>query len=327
VNQLADEKIRIWDAYWQDSRMQAAGPDNAPDIEQALDTHWAQLTGALPNGAKVLDLACGNGAVASVVARVSQEMGKSISVSGIDAADIDPPRYVARLAPLLQTIDFRANTRMEELPFEPATFDAVFSQYGYEFGDMGKTTSEIVRVLKPRGSVVVLALSASSHVVEAANKRMKQSQYILTQTKLFDVALAVAQALHNVESSGEGRDTKQYLERFSGEVERAISRFTNADSDVIMAMVIALQRVFTDRKTMDIATQLANINNMRKRLVEGSSRAEAMTKAALGDAGLNGLKRRLTEGGHLHIIESKPLSVGAHGTIAWRVLAQKVGKA
>jgi ubiquinone/menaquinone biosynthesis C-methylase UbiE len=323
VNQPADEKLRIWDAYWQDSRLQSAGPDNAPDIEAALDAHWAQLAAAIPDGGQVLDLACGNGAVASVVARVSQEMGKALKVHGIDAAAIDPPRYVTRLAALLRTIAFHGNTRMEELPFQAGTFNAVFSQYGYEFGDMGKTTSEIVRVLKPRGSVVILALPASSHVVDAASKRVKQSQHLLTQTKLFDVALAVAQALHNVESSGEGRDTKQYLERFNGEVERAISRFANTDSDVVMAMIIALQRVFTDRKTMDINTQLASINNMRKRLSEGAARAEATTKAALGDAGLNGLRRRLTEGGHLHLLESKPLSVGSHGTVAWRVVAQK----
>jgi ubiquinone/menaquinone biosynthesis C-methylase UbiE len=322
VNQSADDKYRIWDAYWHDSRMHSAGPDSAPDIEAALDAHWAQLAAALPPGAAVLDIGCGNGAVAAVVARTGQEMGKPLTVLAVDSAAIDPPRYVGRLAPLLNTIQFRGDTRMEELPLEAGVFDAVYSQFAFEYSDMAKTAKEVARVLKPKGQFVMLATPASGEATESANRRMKQSQHILTQTKLFDVALAVAQALHNVESSGEGRDTKQYLERFNEEVQRAVARFVNTDSDMVMSMVIALQQVFTDRKTMDIATQLATINAVRKRLVDGAARAELMLKAALGDAGLNGVRRYL-QMAQLTVLDTKPLSVGAHGTIAWRIVARK----
>lgn len=322
MTQPTDDKLRIWDAYWQDSRLHSPGPDGAADIEAALDAHWSQLAASLEEGAKVLDLACGNGAVALVVARTSHEMARALTVSGIDAAEIDPPQYVTRHAALLRTIDFRAKTRMEELPFDANTFHAVYSQFGIEYSDMAKAASEVARVLKPRGNLVILAIPATGEVIEHAKKRVKQSQYLLTQSKLFDVALAVAQALHNVESSGEGRDTRQYLERFNGEVERAIARFANADSDLVMAMVIGLQRVFTDRKTTDIADQLATITTMRKRLAESVARAEVTERAALGDAGLSGLKRRLTECG-LTVLDTKPLSVGEHGTVAWRITARK----
>jgi ubiquinone/menaquinone biosynthesis C-methylase UbiE len=322
VNQPADDKYRIWDAYWHDSRMHSSGPDSAPDIEAALDAHWSQLTAALPPGSSVLDLGCGNGAVAAVVSRKAQEMAKPLIVVGVDSAAIDPPRYVTRLAPLLSTIQFYPETRMEELPFEPARFDAVFSQFAFEYSDMAKTAKEIARVLKPRGQLSLLITPASSLVTESAFKRMKQSQHILTQTKLFDVALAVAQALHNVESSGEGRDTKQYLERFNDEVQRAVAKFVNTDSDVVMSMVIALQKVFTDRKTTDIATQLATINTMRKRLTDGAARAELLLKAALGDAGLNGVRRYL-QMAQMTVLEQKPFSVGNHGTVAWRMTARK----
>ncbi len=322
MNQPVDDKARIWDAYWQDSRMHSAGPDNAPDIEAALDAHWSQLAAGMPDGSSFLDLGCGNGAVASVVARTAQEMAKRFTIVGIDAAAIDPPRYVSRLAPLLSTIEFHADTRMEELPFEADTFDVVFSQYAFEFSDMAKSAKEVSRVLKPKGHFAMLAMPAGGEVIEAATKRTKQTGYLLTQTKLFDVALAVTQALYNVENSGEGRDTKQYLERFNGEVERVIARFANADSDVVMAIIIGLQRVFTDRKTTDIATQIGQINMIRKRLAEGEARAEAMKKAALGDAGLNGVRRYLQMAG-LTPLETKPVSVGDHGTIAWRMTARK----
>ena len=66
--------------------------------------------------------------------------------------------------------------------------------------------------------------------------------------------MAVAQALHNVERGSEGRDSKQYLERFSGEVERAMQGFADADGEVVIGMIVGLQRMFTDRKNTDIAT-------------------------------------------------------------------------
>jgi ubiquinone/menaquinone biosynthesis C-methylase UbiE len=323
VSSTAEEKYRLWDAYWRDSRLQSAGPDSSPEIEAALDAHWSEAAAALEPEAHVLDLACGNGAVSLVVARVSHEMAKDFKIVGIDAAAIDPLKYLPRHADLLRAIEFHPLTRMEELPFEPGTFDAVFSQYGLEYGDIAKSTLEVARVLKHGGVVIALALPASNSLIEQGAKKSKQAQQILAQTKLFDVALAVAQALHNVESTGEShRDTKQYLERFNNEVERLLARFANAESDMAMATVMALQKVFTDRKSVDISQQLASINMLRKRLTDLVARSEAMARAALGDAGLNGLKRRIQEAG-LKDVESKPFSVGSHGTVAWRISAKK----
>jgi hypothetical protein len=211
---------------------------------------------------------------------------------------------------------------MEELPFPDASFDAVISQFGLEYGDLAKAAWEITRVLKPQGIVSVLAMPSSSTVLEVAKNKMKQSQHVLTQTKLFEVALAVAQALHHVESTGEGRNTKEYLDRFSGEVERTMARFAKTDSDMVVAVILALQKIITERRSIDIAHQIAAINQLKKRVTDHVARTEAMTRAALGDAGINGLKRRLTEAG-IVIAESKPISVGNEGTVAWRIGGRK----
>jgi ubiquinone/menaquinone biosynthesis C-methylase UbiE len=325
VTSPAEDKYRIWDSYWRDSRLYTAGVE-VPEVEAALDQHWAQFAAQLPDEARVLDIACGNGAAALAVLRGAQQVAKSLSLVGIDAAAIEPAKYVTRFAAQLQEIEFHANTRMEELPFPPASFDAVISQFGIEYGELSKSVPELGRVLKPKGAVLVLAMPSTSTVVDQAGKKIKQSQHVLTQTKIFDVALAVAQALYNVESSdgGEGRDTKKYLDRFNSEVERLMSRFANTDSDTVVAVIIALQKVFTDRKTMDIAQQIAAINMLKKRVSDHVARTEAMMRAALGDAALDGLRRRLGDAG-IGIAETKPLSVGEVGTVAWRIAGRKGG--
>jgi ubiquinone/menaquinone biosynthesis C-methylase UbiE len=292
------------------------------EVKAALDQHWAQAAAQLPPGATVLDIACGNGAAALAVARAGQQTAKGFRIAAIDVAAIEPAQHVKRHAELLRTIEFHANIRMEDLPFADAVFDAVISQFGFEYGEMGKVAQEVSRVLKPQGIISMLAMPASAIVVESAAKKVKQSKHLLNETKIFDVALVVVQALHNVESSGEGRDTRQYLDRFNGEVEKVMAKFANTDSDMIVAVVVAIQKVFTDRKTMDIAQQIAIINMLKKRVSDHIARTEAMMRAALGDAALAGMKRKLTESG-ITIQEAKPISVGTHGTVAWRVSGRK----
>ena len=316
-----DQKYRIWDSYWRDSRLHSLGAEN-PEVEAALDQHWQLVGETLPEQACILDIACGNGAAALAIAKAGYQVGKGFAVAGVDAAVIDPVRYAIRHGELLQTIQFHGNTRMEELPFKPELFDAVISQFGFEYGDLAKAAGEAGRVLKPLGVISILAMPATSSVLETAKTKMKQSQYILSDSKLFDVALAVTQALHHVESSGSGRDTKEYLDRFNGEVERTMARFAKTDSDMVIAVIVALQRIITERRTIDISHQIAAVNGLKRRVTDHIARTEAMIRSALGDAGLSGLKRRLTEVGIL-VQESKPISVGTHGTVAWRVSGRK----
>lgn len=315
-------KNLIWDAYWHDSRINSDGPDGSPAIEAALAAHWAQATEPLASGASVLDLACGNGFVSLAVVRAAQKSGKVISVVGVDAAQINPHRYVTQHAALLKPVDFRPLTSMEALPFEAGTFDAVFSQYGIEYGDLTRCVAELSRVLKSGGTAVILAFPAGSSLLERAMKKKKQAQFILDQTKLIDVASVVAQALHNIESVSADGNTKQYLDRFNIEVEKTMGKFGDTDSDMVVAVVFALQNTLTMRKEMDIAKQLASIANVRQRLTNFIARTDAMARAALGEAALNGLKRRLAEAG-LVGLEMRPLSAGDEGTVAWRIAAKK----
>ncbi len=316
-----DQKYRIWDGYWRDSRLHSLGAEN-PEVEAALDKHWHLVAELLPPQACILDIACGNGAAALAIAKAGHQFGKGFAIAGIDAASIEPARYAIRHGELLRTIQFHGNTRMDELPFKDGLFDAVVSQYGIEYGDLARATWEVSRVLKPAGIVSILAMPATSSVLEVARTKVKQSQYIMSESKLFDVMLVVLQALHHVESAGGGRDTKQYLDRFNGEVERAMARFAKVDSDMVIAVVVALQRILTERRNLDITHQIAAVNVLRKRMADHVARTDAMMRSALGDAGLNGLKRRLHEAG-ISVQESKPVSVGQHGDVAWRVSARK----
>jgi ubiquinone/menaquinone biosynthesis C-methylase UbiE len=94
-------------------------------------------------GERVLDLACGTGAVASLAARAG-------SVSAVDRN----PAMVEAARAMHKNIDWRAASA-EDLPFSSATFDVALCQQGFQFfSDRAKAAGEAARVLRPGGRLL-----------------------------------------------------------------------------------------------------------------------------------------------------------------------------
>ncbi len=207
---------------------------------------------------------------------------------------------------------------MEELPFESQSFNAIVSQFGVEFGLLSQVCTEISRVIKPEGIISVLSVPARSPLFEGFIKKGKQSQFVLNNTRLFEVATAVAQAIHSFESSGQGREPAAYLQRFSAEVESVLSKVEEANSGLIVAVVATLQDILTRRGQLSIQEQITYIEHLKSRLNDHVARCESVSRAALGDASLTALTRGIPTVNPKGC-RAEPISVGSFGTVAWHV--------
>ncbi|MEE8466433.1 MAG: methyltransferase domain-containing protein, partial [Dehalococcoidia bacterium] len=101
-------------------------------------------------GARVIDIACGTGIVARLVA---QNVGKSGSVVGVDlnAGMIEVAKQSANSTG--SNLEWRQGD-VTALPFPDASFDLAFCQQGLQFfPDKPAALKEIRRVLAPGGSV------------------------------------------------------------------------------------------------------------------------------------------------------------------------------
>ena len=122
----------------------------------ALFARWgpvvAEAAGIRP-GDRVLDVACGTGALTLAAA---EHAGPEGAVSGLDP---NPEMLaVARAKPV--AVDWREG-RAEALPFGDATFDAVVSQFGMMFfDDAVGAFAEMHRVLAPGGRLAVAVFDA-----------------------------------------------------------------------------------------------------------------------------------------------------------------------
>ena len=140
-------------------------PTNPAEIYErsfvpALFARWGPVvaqSARVGPGDRVLDIACGTGALTTVAA---ERAGPQGAVTGLDPnpAMLD----VARAKSV--SVDWRGG-RAEALPFEDATFDAVISQFGLMFfDDAPRAFSEMRRVLAPSGRLAVAVFDA----IEAA---------------------------------------------------------------------------------------------------------------------------------------------------------------
>lgn len=120
-----------------------------------IDRSWRRkfvrkLSGSVPAGAAILDLACGTGDLTKALALkgytvtgldISAEM---MEIGKVKCRDLDPqPAFILGSA--------------EEIPFPDASFDAVTIAFGLRnFDNRAECLQEIRRVLKPGGRLAVL---------------------------------------------------------------------------------------------------------------------------------------------------------------------------
>jgi ubiquinone/menaquinone biosynthesis C-methylase UbiE len=153
---------------WTDDRTIQAWRRWHPKILAQLEemTEAIVQTARLRPGMQVLDLACGTGDPALVLARLVVPGGHVIATDLSDGMLETAAENARREG--LGTISF-ARADAEDLPFDDARFDVVTSRIGaMYFVDIQRALGEILRVLRPGGRVVLTAWGPLEHNVYAA---------------------------------------------------------------------------------------------------------------------------------------------------------------
>ncbi|MDO9488781.1 MAG: class I SAM-dependent methyltransferase [Sphingomonadaceae bacterium] len=154
----------LWSTFWQEF-----APEKVPhercyipgDGRPVVDRHWAGFADALPQGAHILDLACGAGIVGSMLLRRRSDL----RVTGVDWADV-PIAPVANLA-------IHRWVSMEDLPFGDGSFDAAVSLFGIEYGDIARIAGELHRVLTPGARFSFLVHHSESEILREGGARRR----------------------------------------------------------------------------------------------------------------------------------------------------------
>ncbi len=186
------QSIDSWTEYWRTGR--GASCFEGSEVEVRLHRLWEDLVDELADGARVLDLATGNGTVAASCAAHGRARGLRLAIEGVDAAAIDPAKYVPDPGGLLQALSFRGNVRLEALPFEDAAFDAIVSQFGFEYADEEAAAAEAVRCLAPGGRLCFVLHALDGAVARDTALRLERLRGVLDENGALTLVLALARA-------------------------------------------------------------------------------------------------------------------------------------
>ena len=165
-----------WDSFWRYDRLSSflSGP-GARNYAAPIADGWRAFFNDLPDGARILDLATGNGAIAVMAV----EAGKGFSVTGADLAAVEPTAFVTRNVAELEQVHFLPNTPAEALPLADASIDAVVSQYGVEYSDLARSIPEAVRVLAPGGRLRFAIHAAEGTVARDTANAIADADFLI----------------------------------------------------------------------------------------------------------------------------------------------------
>lgn len=163
MDAAADE----WGAYWQTAPADGCTAAFPPAVAGAIAARWRGLLAGLPANARLIDLACGRGALLAL----ARERGLS-DVVGVDAATV-----AAADAAIRGGID------AARLPFADASFDVAVSQFGVEYAGLVPAVAEAARVACRQ--VWLLLHAADGPVVGAGRELVAQADWLRAGVQAF----------------------------------------------------------------------------------------------------------------------------------------------
>lgn len=299
----ADRNNDGWRDYWKESRLAACVPEN-PLSAAAIESQWVGFFSSLSDGARILDIATGNGVVLTWAMQAARATQRQFSLTGVDSADIDPARFLPEYQNMLREIKFLRSTSAEDLPFADHSFDVVVSQYGLEYADLNPALDEALRVLVPGGQMRWLAHDKESAILAHGRRQLQDIDLLLDVKGPF----AAMQAF--IDASDKGRKVERALRGLTESLQQA-QRYCESHPPAkivhqLCGGILNTTNDFEKYRPDDVARWL---RENRKRLVGQRQRILDLQSAGLSAERLASVKRRLSTDpwAQLHVT---PLKLG-----------------
>lgn len=294
--------MQHWSNYWSSSKTlnSFAETDTSKGYTGAIRNHWFEIFSKLKPTSRIVDIGCGNGALASLAVEYSNNHGLEFEVHGIDAAEINPIetlKHDKKLSKNLTKITFHPNTPAEQLPFYNNSIDCFISQFGFEYSDIFKALLECHRALADNGSIHIMAHHPDSVISLDTKTGLHVLNEILHANPLFiqvDLLLDIAAQVYlsgqfqtwdrNPYNQSITRTIKWILDTIKQKFQE--DKYSNWLNDIINRIIPILQNLSSSNPQL-LRQQLAQEFNL---LEQHRTRLEEQIKATLTKNKLNELE-------------------------------------
>lgn len=279
----------VWDQFWQTDRLASCLNLDSPNYSADMRAGWSAFFAPLPDGARVLDICTGNGAIAAIAVETGRERGKTFDVHGVDGAEIDPARFVTKAAETLKAVTFHGKTAAESLPFDDNAFDAVASNYGIEYTDRARSLAEAARVLKSGGRLRFVVHAVEGTVMRDTKRALEQTAFIVDKLRLHALARQAIEAVIASERNpaGPGSDPTLHQraidarDRFQAAIQKVVLQYGGTpDSAVVMSITDILIHTFSVRAGYSLETLIGKVNEGEEEAIANRGRMIELSRAA-----------------------------------------------
>lgn len=305
-----DENQDDWNQFWLGNSVTSFADRFANGYEGEIKKFWIDhLTGA-KSATKVIDVACGNGAICWICDEVLNADQKCTEIIGIDFADIHPFSSKGHSQTIHPNISFIPNNPIEKLPFQNNQVDVAVSQWGIEYSDFNASVKELSRVLKTNSSIILVCHTEQSSIVKVSAETVPLLKLIVSSGihKKFLQLNSVISVLGNKKIN---LQTSQYATAFNNVQQCVIGlmdEFQNVASPASWhanEIVILLSQTMNSYIKQEISAKKAIVSHQDE-LQKSIMRLEKLLAASLTNSRLQQLEQAMILEGFA-ITEAKPI--------------------
>lgn len=184
----AQRRASNWSRHWASGASHSCEGSFRDNYEGAIASFWHERFDALPRGARVIDIATGNGAVPRLLAaRLAHRT--DWSCDAVDIASVAPSWWGSLPADRRSQLRFHSGVAAEDLSlFDSGQFNLVTSQYGIEYSALDVSLNEALRIVAPGGCLALVVHHKQSRPVRLAEAEAEHLEWLLAAQGLFAAA-------------------------------------------------------------------------------------------------------------------------------------------
>lgn len=301
ANEPRQRRREVWSRYWAAGALHSCGQSFEGNYPGAIRDFWAEAFAPLPAGARMLDIATGNGPLPKLLLALRPDA--AVQCDAIDLARVAPAWLDALPAEARGRIRFHPGIEAETLPFDDASFDLVVSQYGLEYSDTARSVPELLRVLRPGGRVRLLVHHAGSRPVQLAREEIGHIDWLCSPGGFLDQARGLAGPMARA-ATPEGRralaldpDAARARAGFDAARRQLQQRFEDSPCpDVLGETADAVAAAFQASQAGGAARGGQVLDAVQARLGDARLRLLELVACARDEAGIAGLCDALAAG-------------------------------
>ncbi len=226
------ERSRHWSRYWAGGALTSLPQDFAGNYDGEIAAFWSRQCEQLPDGAVVVDVCTGNGAIALLIAAAARRLDRAWEITGLDAARIDIDQLARQHrghAGLLADVHLRGDVPFENITLADASVDLLVSQYGIEYCQWPAAASQSQRILKSGGRLALVSHAPDSDMLTTMRGEAEDYAHL----ERLGLLPAIASWL-------DGRIDAGQLRQHFGRTRRLIGRSKRARSSPLFASVMQM---------------------------------------------------------------------------------------